>query len=371
MAPWFFDLIGVDASGATFELVFWALCMAAAVGLGWRERVAGRALSETWVTWGVAILGGAFSAVAFARVATTDWLFFGAEGLMLPTYGVAMATGFGLGLYLTYRDVKRSPTGFMPVQIIDLAFVVMIAGLAGARILYMLTEVPVFVDLCTEGGDCLAALRFWEGGLVFYGGVIGGLLGGWWWCWKNDVDFFGAADASMPYLSLGHAIGRLGCIAVGCCFGRECPTEMGITYPPGSGAYDAHFAAADVAGQHALIEAGHSHPVYPVQLYESWGEWVIFVLLALLVRPRRRYVGQITVLWLAMYGMLRVITEVFRGDSVRGFVLELPIPAVNAWLGLPATEPILLSTSQLIGFAMMAAAAGLAVVLRRRAKAMG
>lgn len=367
MAPWFFDLIGIRAQGAGFELVFWALCLLGAGALGWRERVAGRSLSDTWVTWSVAILGGLYAVFAFGRVAFTDWLFFGDRGLMLPTYGVAISTGFALGLYLTYRDVKRSPTGFAPVQIIDLAFVVMVAGLAGARLLYMLSEVDVFVDLCSQGGDCFAALRFWEGGLVFYGGAIGGLLGGAWWCHRHDVDFFGAADASMPYFALGHALGRLGCIAVGCCFGRECPPGMGIEYPVGSGAYDAHFAAADVAGQQALAVAGHSHPVYAVQLYEAWGEWLIFAMLALIVRPRRRYVGQITVLWLAMYGMLRVITEVFRGDSVRGFVVELPVPAINAWLGLPIGEPVFMSTSQAIGLAMVAAAAGLAIALRRRA----
>ncbi len=141
-----------------------------------------------------------------------------------------------------------------------------------------------------------------------------------------------------------------------------------MTYPANSDVFADHLDILPLADQVALHEAGHSLPVHPVQLYESFGEIAIFFFLVMWLRPRRRFAGQLTLAWMALYSALRIVTEVFRGDTVRGFVVEVPLPAVNRLLGLDADAVTILSTSQAISLGVMAAAVVATVVLLRRGR---
>lgn len=377
MAPWFFDLLGVRAQGAVFETVFWLLIAAAGGALLWRERHAGRQPVDTVATWLVAGAMLVFGLVQLGRVQLGGTLFFGVQGLRVPTYGVMMATGLGLSILLSFRDAERTPMAISGPQLIDVAFFVLIGGIVGSRLLYMLTELSTFHAMCVDPAsvpeyvpdgqpDCLAALRFWEGGLVWYGGFLGGIAAGAWWCRRHDASFAASADIMVPYLPFGHALGRLGCLGAGCCYGSQCDVPWAITYPAGTDVFSDHLDGLPLAEQVALHEAGHSLPVHPVQLYESVGEIAIFFFLVLWLRPRRRFAGQLTLAWMVLYSALRFVTELFRGDTVRGFVAEVPLPAVNRVLGLPPDAATVLSTSQAISLGVMVAAAVATVVLLRR-----
>lgn len=375
MNPWFFDLLGVPAHGRGFELILWGLVALAGSTLGAREWRSRRAPASEWLTWVVAVGLVGFGLWRVVAVAQGS-LYLGDAGLRLPTYGVAIASGFGLSIWMSYRDAERSPATVSGAQMVDLAFWTLVGGLVGARLLYFFTDPAYFVNLCVNpsavpdsGGvsDCFALVRFWEGGIVFWGGFVGGIAGGAAWCRLNGASFFAAADIIIPYVSFGHAVGRLGCIGAGCCFGSECESPLGIQYPQGSLAWTAHFESGDAEQKAELLHSGLSHVVHAVQLYEAVGELAIFAFIAFWLRPRRRFAGELLVAWMVGYSALRIVTELFRGDSARGFIAELPIAGVNAALGLDPSTPTVLSTSQFVSLLVLVGAGAVWATLRRRA----
>lgn len=374
MSPWFFELVGITSAGRSFELGLWILLGLTGLVLLTREIRSGRNFGQEWLTWIVASALLGFGVLRTFGVLQGS-LYLGDQGLMLPSYGVAIATGFGLSIILSYRDAERSPAAVTGTQMIDLAFWALVGGLVGARLLYFFTEPSYFVNLCfnpaavpESGGvrDCLAIVRFWEGGIVFWGGFVGGLGGGALWCRLNGANFLASADIIIPYVPFGHAVGRLGCIAAGCCYGAECESPLGLRYPEGSLAFVDHLEHATTAEAAQLLAAGLSHRVHAVQLYEAIGELVIFGLIAFVFRSRRRFSGELLLVWMALYSLLRMFTELFRGDGARGFLVEYPLPVVNRMLGLADGTTTLLSTSQFMSLVVAVSAAALWFVLRRR-----
>src|SRR6185295_13470681 len=107
-----------------------------------------------------------------------------------------------------------------------------------------------FVDVCAHGGaarsgarvlsDCLAPLRVWDGGLVFYGGAITGIGVGALYARRRGLAFAPLADLIAPALAIGHALGRLGCFAAGCCYGKACAAgaRACVSFPTGSVAHE-------------------------------------------------------------------------------------------------------------------------------------
>ena len=153
-----------------------------------------------------------------------------------------------------------------------------------------------FARICAGGGaptrgarailtDCTRALRVWEGGLVFYGGVIAAAAFAFRFARREGWQPARIADLFAPALALGHAFGRLGCFAAGCCYGKEVGGALGsgwgVRFPHGSVAFDQYVAAG-------LSPSAFTPRLHPTQLYEAAGELVIFtVLLALRGRARR------------------------------------------------------------------------------------
>jgi phosphatidylglycerol:prolipoprotein diacylglycerol transferase len=200
----------------------------------------------------------------------------------------------------------------------------------------------------------------WEGGIVFYGGLVGALLATVVYTRGKRLPLLRAADALVPGLALGHSLGRLGCYAAGCCWGKLCQLAHGARFPQGSLAF-AELEARGVVSSRAEL----TPPLHPTQLYEAAGELAIFFLL-LAVRRRKRFDGHLLVAYLAAYPVLRSIVELYRGDAARRFVVEIATPRLNRWLGLAPSEPALLSTSQLLSILMILLAGVLACWLVRR-----
>jgi phosphatidylglycerol:prolipoprotein diacylglycerol transferase len=210
--------------------------------------------------------------------------------------------------------------------------------------------------------DCTAALRFWEGGLVYWGGVITAAGATWLVARRSGTSFPKLVDAFIPGLALGHVLGRLGCFVAGCCYGKACDTGAlaCIAFPAGSVAH------ADRVRRGLLSSSlPATPPLHPTQLYEAGAELVIFCSL-LLLRRRVRAPGAVALAYALLYGAARFAVELYRGDPARRFLFEMPWPGLAARLGLPPGEPLLLSTAQATSLLVVAfAAVALAALIRR------
>lgn len=325
--------------------------------------------------WGEAAGRAALNAavavgVAFALGKVAPSLSPGFEGIPLHVYGVMMATAFIVGIYISQRqavherlppvvltdargkplrDAKGQPQMLSSKELVgDLAFYLLLAGLAGSRVLYIITR---WGDEYSRNPGKI--FRIWEGGLVWYGGLIAATLVAVWFVRKHKISFLPYGDILVPGVALGHGIGRLGCFAAGCCFGNAAPegTALAVQFPPGSPAFSAHLGDG-------LIHAGAaaSAPVYPTQIMEAGAEGLIFFAL-LWIRARKRFHGQVLISYFGLYAVWRFINEMFRGDDIRSFWFKWPEGAA---------KPMMMSTSQGIAILMAFAALVILVVLMRK-----
>ena len=210
--------------------------------------------------------------------------------LPIATYGVATGLALLLGVLLGTRQAKRD--GLPSEWAWDLGLLTMACFPVGARLEYVRTHWDRFAD------HPAAILSLRDGGLVFYGGLVTSILGFLVYARWRKVSALALLDMMAPSVSFGHAIGRLGCLAAGCCYGRETSGAWSITFPEGS------VAPAGV-------------PLIPTQLHEAAFNLALGTFLALVPR---RFVGQRFVLMLWLYAIFRTVNEVFRGDSARGTV---------------------------------------------------
>lgn len=219
-------------------------------------------------------------------------------GRALHTYGLMVAIAFLAGFMWIRYESKR--VGLDPKKMMDLSFYIVLAAIVGSRLLYVLASVPEWWK------NPLVFFQFWEGGLVFYGGLIGAVLMSLWYTRKHKIPFFTVADVVTPGIALGHAFGRLGCFSAGCCYGREVSSHslLGVLFP------------------HTKYSiAPWDYYVYPTQLFEVAGELLIFLIL-FFFRKHKKFEGEVFLIYIILYPILRSVLEIFRGDKIRGFVIE-------------------------------------------------
>jgi phosphatidylglycerol:prolipoprotein diacylglycerol transferase len=275
----------------------------------------------------------------------------GGRELAFHSYGVLIAVGLAAGIAVAYREARRQ--GFDRGRVLDAAFWMIVAGLVGSRIVYGLVNAGDFARVCFHGGgesrsfftalgDCMRILAVWQGGLVFYGGVAGAAVVGYRFARREGWSFASFGDLFAPALALGHAFGRLGCFAAGCCFGKVGSGKLAASFPRGSVAFD------ELAATGGIPTGWQTTPgLHPTQLYEAFGEFAIFAGL-LVLRPRlRRQPGALLVTYLGAYAVLRFLVEMFRGDVIRGIVIPFQTPRLAGLLHVPPREPIFLSVGQL------------------------
>ncbi|MFH1529323.1 MAG: prolipoprotein diacylglyceryl transferase family protein [Pseudomonadota bacterium] len=256
---------------------------------------------------------------------------------MPPLYGVLVALGMACGVGVGWILAPR--TGLSRKAFSDVAFAALVAGLLGARLLFVLVEWETFRDLCASGQDCWAAVKVWKGGLVYYGGLLSGLAGGLAWARFAGLPLADAAALFAVGQPLGHAVGRAGCLVRGCCYGQ---VHAGLPW---------------------ALEDRH-----PTAIYEIIGEGLLFALtLGVFLRETRRDRPRLwrpLGVYLGSYAALRFLVECFRGDPQRGFLVGLDTPGLAGALGLPPDAPLLLSVSQGLSLLVLAGVV-LAVFLRR------
>ena len=211
--------------------------------------------------------------------------------LTLPTYGVLLAVAFLVGLWVTARQARRA--GLDAGRVTDMAIWVLIAGLVGAKLMLVAVDWNHYVE---QPRELLSILR--SGG-VFYGGLFGGLLVAFLFARRHHLAPWPTADVLSPGVAVGQAIGRLGCLAAGCCWGRPAQVPWAVTF---TDPYTARTVGTPM-----------DTPLHPSQIYESTAAFLIFLFL-LWLAPRKRFQGQVTLVYIALYSAARFGLEFLRGD---------------------------------------------------------
>lgn len=214
--------------------------------------------------------------------------------LTIHTYGVLIAIGFLAGIALAVRQAKKQ--GVSSEKIIDIGFYVLLSAIVGSRLFFIAINSAYYLK------HPLDIFKLWEGGLVFYGGLILAVPVALWYLKKHSLDIWRIADIFAPSLAIGHAIGRLGCFFAGCCYGKAADLPWAVTF----------------RDPECLATTGI--PLHPTQLYESMGELINFLVLIML-RRRQSFKGQLFWTYIVLYSVLRFAVEFFRGDEARGFVV--------------------------------------------------
>lgn len=300
---------------------------------------------------------------------------FAALGVDFPSYFVLLVTGFFFATAAGVLWARR--IGQSGDTVVDLGLAMLLAGVAGARVLHVIADGHFmdYVHLCVDPlrvdahvsrarclsadydgvwdaarsvchpqhPDCFAWAKFWAGGLTYYGGLFGATLAAAILLRRDGFPFWKAADMAGFTIPIGLAFGRVGCFLAGCCFGAPTSVACAVRFPPWSPASEAQARAKLIAGiDHASL------PAHPTQIYEALASLAVAALCLYVAHPRKRYDGQVFAVFLALYAIVRSVIEIVRMDD-RGSAFGL-------------------STSQLIGVAMVIAA-GL-IHLRRRPRAL-
>jgi phosphatidylglycerol:prolipoprotein diacylglycerol transferase len=244
------------------------------------------------------------------------------EAAFIPiySYGVMLGLSLVVGWYLTLTLAERDG---LPKETMANCYVfTAIAAIIGSRLLYIVTNLDEFKQF----SDIFALRR---GGLVAYGGFIGGYVGSWMYLQRHKIRLMPWADVAVPSLASGLLITRIGCYLFGCDFGTTLPksapawlAKMG-TFPhwaagtldsgEGSPAYVRHL----VTHHDRAIALNSSLPVHPTQIYESLCGLLLLGVL-LWQRKNQKFRGQIFFLFAFGYGVLRFLLEIIRDDEERG-----------------------------------------------------
>ena len=246
--------------------------------------------------------------------------------LPIYTFGFLVAAAFLLGVHIDYRQGVRQ--GQFAQDILDSSFWALLGGILGGRIVFMIVEWKTFFVIepwayvSSLGIWIPRFLALWQGGSVYWGNFLGGLIALFWYCKANKIPILAFADLVMMGLPLSQAVGRLGCLAAGCCFGKHVTDfPISLRFPQGSIAYSNLIHSMPQPLVQLMQTSGHTMPLFPSQLAESVGCIGLFCLL-LYVSPRRRFYGQVFFTYMISYSCLRSVLELFRGDKARGFVIE-------------------------------------------------
>lgn len=186
---------------------------------------------------------------------------------------------------LLSREAKK--IGVSSELIYDLVFNVIIGGILGARLFYIILNVQYFIQNPKE------IIMVQNGGLAIQGGLVCGFLAGVWFLKRKKVSVISMLDIAAPYVALGQAIGRVGCFLNGCCFGK--PVSWGVYFP-----------------------VHHDH-LHPTQLYLTAGYLFIFFTLRKLFKKGLPQ-GKIFTLYVMLACTLRFVVEIFRADHYRMFL---------------------------------------------------
>lgn len=207
--------------------------------------------------------------------------------LHVRSYGLMLAVAFLFGTWLSLREARRR--GLDGDKVVNVILVALVAGVLGARLLYVLEHVPEFRR---EWGSVLA---LWQGGLTLYGGIVAGTFAGLVAARRQGLPMWVTADALTPAIAIGTMFGRVGCYLNGCCYGRPTTLPWGVQFPPDS------FAG---------LEFGNA-ALHPSQLYFAGAGLLLFGVVRLL-RDRLDTPGHLFWLFILLFALIRIPLDVTR-----------------------------------------------------------
>jgi len=219
-----------------------------------------------------------------------------------------MAVAFLFGTWLALREARRLHLD--EDRVVSVILVALVAGVLGARMLYVLEHVSEFRR---EWGSVLA---LWQGGLTLYGGLVAGVFGGLLMARRLGLPIWVTTDALTPSLMIGTAIGRVGCYLNGCCYGRPTRLPWGVSFPPDS------FAGLDYGNA----------KIHPSQLYFSLAGVVLFAVIWLL-RKRTGPPGVLFWMSLMLTALVRIPLDFTRAyEPETAFLTAFGVDIVESQL---------------------------------------
>lgn len=204
------------------------------------------------------------------------------------TYGFLLAVAFLSAILVAGWEAQR--LGLPKGRFYDLCFYIILAALIGSRLLYVIVNLGFFIQ------NPLKIFAMWEGGLVFHGGLIAAVLTAFFYMRRHELPYRATFDALAVGMPLGQFFGRLGCFMAGCCFGR--PTDLPWA----------------VRFTHPETLCPLREPLHPAQLYESFLDFGVFLVM-LWLRTRKRFDGQVLFAYFCLAGLVRFFVEFFRAPT--------------------------------------------------------
>ena len=251
----------------------------------------------------------------------------------MRSYGVMLMTGFLIGMWRIMRTCARrmqtepegSPRRISPDTILDVGIWVLLTGLIGARVLFVLLDLSSYVHQPAQ------MFKLWEGGLSLHGGLIGGIIAMLFICRKKRLSLAVVSDLSAIVFSIAYSFGRIGCLLNGCCYGAACALPWAVRFPSETG-------------------PGLTPPSHPIQGYAAIIHFgVFFWLNRWEKRPHRD--SEMFWAYIVIYGVYRFAIEFLR----EGVTSTYLIPSLH------------LTDTHIISLVMIVAgAAGLRWVRRNR-----
>ncbi|MSP60071.1 MAG: prolipoprotein diacylglyceryl transferase [Myxococcales bacterium] len=294
----------------------------------------------------------------------------------IPAYFTLLAVGFGLAMWITYRESKRIQLD--PERILDADLWMIVWGIIGARVLHVIADghfmeyvnlcvnpklVPAYDPpvkfcnlvagqltdpcgpdflcdtvrhVCYPPEDCFAAFEVWRGGLAYYGGFICAVAFSMYFLRKHKMPLGRVSDLLAPTIAFGLFFGRMGCFLNGCCYGKETDSWIGVRFPKWGSAWHAQVEAKRISQG-----ASSSLAVHPTQLYEAVACLAIAAFLYFVWRPRKRHDWDILAGFMLLYAIARSAIEVFRDDDRGVFlggwlstsqILSIPLAALAIYI---------------------------------------
>ncbi|HWQ03036.1 MAG TPA: prolipoprotein diacylglyceryl transferase [Candidatus Nitrosotenuis sp.] len=221
--------------------------------------------------------------------------------LTFHTYGVLLAVVVLAGLWLVQR--RGTAAGLDGDALWNLGVYAVLSAMLVAKVWLVLADWEYYSQHVSE----IFSLNTLQSAGTFYGGFLGGVGVLFFGAWRLKIPFIRVLDVCAPSLMLGAAVGRIGCFAAGCCWGKPTEVAWGVTFT------DPY--------AHQLVGTPLGVALHPTQLYDSAAALIIFLIL-LWLTPRQRFTGQIFATLGLLYGAARLTTEFFRNDPGRTLLFD-------------------------------------------------
>jgi len=243
----------------------------------------------------------------------------GPEGIPVFGYGLMMFIGIVSATVFAIHNARK--LGVEKDTILDMLMWLVIPGIIGGRVFYIVQK---HIEHGILKGKSLPEVLFAfvnlpDGGLVFYGAIMGGLLGFLMFCRRRNLNILKMGDIILPSVFVGLGFGRIGCFLFGCCFGGTSLLPWAVQFPKNSVPY-----LAQIGSGYINSDAATSLPLHPTQIYSSLTAFMIATVLMLYLR-HRPYNGSVVAVGWVIYPIARFVIEILRNDELGQFGTGLTI----------------------------------------------